>query len=206
MNNINTNSVAINITDKNDRTLYNKSSVPILFIWDQKSDLEATLKNDDNFKNYVLSILSNTTPLKYFSLAISYYCYIDNTKYSKYTDNNIDVNKLWTIKDLETDKNSLSQLFIVITINHILQQIQSNVVVSNTDDINNGIKEIRNKYGTVKLTDDSLMYAVRSYLQQLQKYTKNDEYVLSTTYIDYIMDKFKQIITNYNLTQQKTNN
>ncbi len=197
---INTYSVAINITDKNDGTLYNKNSVPILFIWDQKSDLVEALKNDDNFKNYMLSILADSTPLQYFSLVISYYCYIDDTKY---TENSVDVNKLWTVKDLETDKNSLSQLFIVIAINHILQQIQSSVVVSNIDDIYNGIKEIRNKYGTVKLTDDSLMYAVRSYLQQLQKYTKNDECVLSSTYIDYIMDKFKQIITNYNLTQQK---
>lgn len=206
MNNINTNSVAINITDKNDGTLYNKNSVPILFIWDQKSDLEATLKNDIEFKNYVLSILANNTPLKYFSLVISYYCYIDDTKYTKYTENSVDVNKLWTVKDLETDKNSLSQLFIVIAINHILQQIQSNVFVRGPYYINKGLEEIRNKYGTVKLTDDSLMYAVRSYLQQLQKYTKNDECVLSSTYIDYIMDKFKQIITNYNLTQQKTNN
>ena len=203
MNNINTNSVAINITDNNDGTLYNKNSVPILFIWDQKSDLEAALKNDVEFKNYVLSILSNSTPLKYFSLVISYYCYIDNTKYSKYTENNVDINKLWTVNDLETDKYSLSKLFIVIAINHILQQIQSSVIVSNTNDIYNGIREIRNKYGTVKLTDDSLMYAVRSYLQQLQKYTKNDECVLSSTYIDYIMDKFKQIIIDFNLTQQK---
>lgn len=203
MNNINTNSVAINITDKNDGTLYNKNSVPILFIWDQKSDLETTLKNDVEFKNYVLSILSDSTPLQYFSLVISYYCYIDDTKY---TENSVDINKLWTVKELETDKYSLSKLFIVIAINHILQQIQSNIIVSNIDDIDNGIREIRNKYGTVKLTDDSLMYAVRSYLQQLQKYTKNDECVLSSTYIDYIMDKFKQIITNYNLTQQKTNN
>ena len=200
MNNINTNSVAINITDKNDGTLYNKNSVPILFIWDQKSDLEATLKDDVEFKNYVLSILAKTTPLKYFSLVISYYCYIDDTKY---TENNVDVNKLWAVKDLETDKNSLLELFIVIAINHILQQIQSSVIVSNTNDIYNGIREIRNKYGTVKLTDDSLMYAVRSYLQQLQKYTKNDECVLSSTYIDYIMDKFKQIIIDFNLTQQK---
>lgn len=203
MNNINTNSVAINITDKNDGILYNKNSVPILFIWDQKSDLETTLKNDVEFKNYVLSILSDSTPLQYFSLVISYYCYIDDTKY---TENSVDINKLWTVKELETDKYSLSKLFIVIAINHILQQIQSNIIVSNIDDIDNGIREIRNKYGTVKLTDDSLMYAVRSYLQQLQKYTKNDECVLSSTYIDYIMDKFKQIITNYNLTQQKTNN
>lgn len=203
MNNINTNSVAINITDKNDGTLYNKNSVPILFIWDQKSDLEATLKNDVEFKNYVLSILANNTPVKYFSLVISYYCYIDDTKY---TENSVDVNKLWTVKDLETDKNSLSQLFIVIAINHILQQIQSNVFIRGPYYINKGLEEIRNKYGTVKLTDDSLMYAVRSYLQQLQKYTKNDKCVLSSTYIDYIMDKFKQIITFYNLTQQKTNN
>lgn len=200
IHNINTNSVAINITDKNNGTLYNKNSVPILFIWDQKSDLEATLKNDDNFKNYVLSILADSTPLQYFNLVISYYCYIDDTKYK---ENSIDINKLWTIQDLETAKYSLSQLFIVIAINHILQQIQSNVMVSSTDDINKGIEEIRNKYGTVKLTDDSLMYAIRSYLQQLQKYTKNDECVLSSTYIDYIMDKFKQIIVDYNLTQQK---
>lgn len=200
-----TNAVAINIVS-NSGLLFNKGCIPILFIWDQKTNIVESFNKDMQFRNYIANILQLNTSY-YFDLFLYYYIYELVNGEEKYTDANIEINKVWTVKDLSEIGNDsknipLNLLFIDDAINHILEDINSDIRIhteeSSLDAIFDGIDIIRSYYGTAKLTDDSLTYAVRSYLQQLSKYRKEEHSVLRRDDLNFIMDTFKDILTKYN--------
>lgn len=200
-----TNAVAINIVS-NSGILFNKGCIPILFIWDQKTNIVESFNKDIQFRNYIANILQLNTSY-YFDLFLYYYIYELVNGEEKYTDANVEINKVWTIKDLselgyDSKNTPLSLLFIDDAINHILEEINSDIRIhteeSSLDAIFDGIDAIRSYYGTAKLTDDSLTYAVRSYLQQLSKYRKEEYSVLKRDDLNFIMDTFKDILTKYN--------
>lgn len=200
-----TNAIAINIV--NDiGMIFNKKWVPILFIWDQKSNIAESFNKDMQFRNYIVSLLESNTSY-YFDLSLYYYIYELVNGEEKYTDAMVEINKVWSVKDLSElgydSKNiPLSLLFIDDAINHILGDINSDIRIhteeSSLDAIFDGIDVIRSYYGTAKLTDDSLTYAVRSYLQQLSKYRKEEHSILRRDDLNFIMDTFKDILTKYN--------
>lgn len=179
--------VAINIID--DNKLINKNGLPLMFYWDKEKDINISLKESKEFRQFIIDNICNIS--SYTKSKISYFYYIYNTKdnsevYNEYIN---DIQKWLPLKEIE--ETQFYEEYLINYMNYLYncvykKDFEFREKIFLKEDLKDIYNKIRERYNESRVNRNTLINYLRSQLLSKEN--------LSSENTDFIISKINEIL------------